>query len=163
MHIHAYVLHVSSSTSTYYTYRHPRLPTTRVQYTKKVSGYDSTDEALKAVRSKSQCEWISVTNCDNVYGSDIIARVFRSNHEYSLKAASVVVGHGESGRKPLDMIIVPVDSRSFKGKFSGNKLIYHLPGSLESTRTLSSSPTITNSVVITTYQVLSSSSDDNYI
>lgn len=75
----------------------------------------------------SQCEWLSVTNCDNVYGSDIIARVFRSSHEYSLKTAGtkLLLRHGSStAKKPLDMIIVPVDSRSFKGKFSGNVKIY---------------------------------------
>ena len=95
-----------------------------LQYTKKGSGYNSTDEALRAVRGKSQCEWLSVTNCDNVYGSDVIARVFRSSHEYSLKAAGTMMRHGGSTRKPLDMIIVPVDSRSFKGKFSGNGQTY---------------------------------------
>ena len=90
------------------------------QYTKKGSGYNSTDEALKAVRGKSQCEWLSVTNCDNVYGSDVIARVFRSSREYSLKAAGPMLRRGSNAKKPLDMIIMPVDSRSFKGKFSGN-------------------------------------------
>ena len=105
----------SSSTHTYLS-----------QYTKKGSGYNSTDEALKAVRGKSQCEWLSVTNCDNVYGSDVIARVFRSSREYSLKAAGPMLRRGSYAKKPLDMIIMPVDSRSFKGKFSGNGQIHML-------------------------------------
>lgn len=96
------------------------------QYTKKGSGYKSTDEALKAVRGKSQCEWLSVTNCDNVYGSDVIARVFRSSREYYLKAAGPLLRRGSYAKKPLDMIIMPVDSRSFKGKFSGNGQIHML-------------------------------------
>jgi hypothetical protein len=72
----------------------------------------------------SQCEWLSVTNCDNVYGSDVIARVFRSSHEYSLKAEGSMLRRVSYAKKPLDMIIMPVDSRSFKGKFSGNGQIH---------------------------------------
>jgi hypothetical protein len=54
---------------------------------------------MKEVLGDKSCKWISVTNADNVYGSDVIHEVLRSSF-VSIE------------EKRPDLIIAPLDSRN---------------------------------------------------
>ena len=54
---------------------------------------------MKEVLGDKSCKWISVTNADNVYGSDVIHEVLRSSF-VSIE------------EKRPDLIIAPLDSSS---------------------------------------------------
>ncbi|RYH22720.1 hypothetical protein EON65_18825 [archaeon] len=46
-----------------------------LQYTSRDAGYTATDAALRRALEYSHCQWLSFTNADNIYGSDIIRKV----------------------------------------------------------------------------------------
>jgi hypothetical protein len=54
----------------------------------------------------SSCSWISVTNADNVYGSEVIARV---RHPPTIPSSTSSM---RANTIP-DMILTPLDSRNF--------------------------------------------------
>ena len=71
-----------------------------LQYTVRDAGYTATDQALRQVQNSMQCKWLSVTNGDNVYGSNVIARVL-----------GVQPLH-QTGKLP-DLFLSPLDSRNY--------------------------------------------------
>ena len=69
------------------------------KFTKEDAGYTATDEVLKNIMSShSECKWISVTNGDNVYGSNIV---------------ELVLSQSTDGEKSVSMLLAPIDSRNF--------------------------------------------------
>ena len=55
---------------------------------------------MSRILKRKQCRWVSATNADNVYGSNVVDRV--------LKAPP----HPTSKKTP-DMLLNPIDSRNF--------------------------------------------------
>lgn len=67
------------------------------------AGYTATDYVTNLLKNKRECRFLSITNADNVYGSDVVANVLN----YSVDKDS-------KGRKtPPDMLLSPLDSRNF--------------------------------------------------
>lgn len=77
-----------------------------LQYSPVDVGYTATDYALNAILRLNQepCSWLSVTNGDNIYGTDIVKNVRKISH---------------SSPNPSDLLLTPVNSRNFLylGKF----------------------------------------------
>lgn len=71
----------------------------RPAFTTADAGYTATDYALREMETWAQCKYITVTNSDNVYGTEIVQRVL-TTHVRSKKAAP-------------DMLLAPLDSRNF--------------------------------------------------
>jgi len=63
-------------------------------FSKLDAGYTATDAALNAVRNNRACRYVSITNGDNVYGSDLVNRILTTDNS-------------------PDMVLAPVDSRNF--------------------------------------------------
>lgn len=74
--------------------------TLSLQFVVRDAGYTPTDWVLDVLLANERCRWVSVTNADNVYGSDIVNRVLR-------------VGPIPITRKLPDMVLNPLDSRYF--------------------------------------------------
>jgi len=74
-----------------------------IQYDPVNAAYPASDEALRLVIQKPECKWVSVTNGDNSYGSEVV----------------------ESILSPLtpkvNLIMLPMDSRNFAAQ--GNSYI----------------------------------------
>lgn len=64
------------------------------------AGYTATDQALRLVQKHSQCKWLSITNGDNVYGSEVFQNILG------------VKPLRETQRIP-DVILSPLDSRNY--------------------------------------------------
>eukprot|EP01031_Cornospumella_fuschlensis_P031833 gene31833-38491_t len=47
----------------------------RPKYTPRDAGYTATDAALRRILELPHCQWVSFTNADNIYGSEIVRRV----------------------------------------------------------------------------------------
>jgi hypothetical protein len=89
----------------------------RPTFNRIIAGYPATDYALKKVLERSDCHWVSATNADNVYGSDVIRNVRRTKtpeviDDSVMKQHLEIMNHLEDVSPP-DMILVPVDSRNF--------------------------------------------------
>lgn len=67
----------------------------RPKFDKVDAGYTATDYVVSAMLSREQCQWITVTNADNTYGSEIVHNVRQKNPT------------------DVDMLLAPVDSRNF--------------------------------------------------
>jgi hypothetical protein len=65
------------------------------------AGYTSTDYVLDQVKNRPECKYLSITNADNVYGSNVISSVLRSSK------------YQAPGESAANMILVPLDSRNF--------------------------------------------------
>lgn len=72
------------------------------------AGYTATDAALRYVQTQSQCKWLSITNGDNIYGSDVFVNILRTK-----------IQHGHD-RVP-DVVLSPLDSRNYADQ---GKLIF---------------------------------------
>ena len=70
------------------------------QFTKVDAGYTSTDYVTNLVKNHQQCRYISITNADNVYGSEIVAGVLTAAVNPDTLDAP-------------DMLLAPLDSRNF--------------------------------------------------
>jgi hypothetical protein len=70
-----------------------------LQFTPRDAGYTATDAAIKIVQKYAQCKWISCTNGDNIYGSNVFHNVLTSPKE--------------SGERNYDAVLVPLDSRNY--------------------------------------------------
>ncbi|KAJ1416686.1 hypothetical protein B484DRAFT_153803 [Ochromonadaceae sp. CCMP2298] len=75
----------------------------RPVFTKIDGGYTTTDHVLRQILGKPECRWISATNGDNAYGSELVDRVINSSGGSG----------GGSGSGQADMILAPMDSRNF--------------------------------------------------
>ena len=64
------------------------------------AGYTTTDYVLEKLLQKPECKWVSATNGDNAYGSEVVERVL---------SVSPLQG---SNSHP-DMLLLPMDSRNF--------------------------------------------------
>lgn len=89
----------------------------RPAFNRIVAGYPATDYVLKKFLDRPDCHWISATNADNVYGSDVIRNVRRTKtpeviDDAVMKQHLEIMNHLEDVSPP-DMILVPVDSRNF--------------------------------------------------
>jgi hypothetical protein len=78
--------------------------TTVLQFTKIDGGYTATDYALKRLLQEQSCQWLSVTNGDNAYGSDVVRNVLRHIEFSAVNAAD---------HRPAQMLLAPLDSRNF--------------------------------------------------
>ena len=72
-----------------------------MQYTVRDAGYTATDQALRAIQGFAQCKWLSVTNGDNAYGSDVFKNILNTQPI-----------HGSGGKLP-NVVLSPVDSRNY--------------------------------------------------
>ena len=70
-----------------------------LQFTARDAGYTATDAAIKIVQKYAHCKWISSTNGDNIYGSDVVHSVLTSPKYY--------------GETNYDAVLVPLDSRNY--------------------------------------------------
>ena len=59
------------------------------------AAYPASDEALRLVMQKPECRWLSVTNGDNSYGSEVVESIL-----------SPVT-------PKVNLILLPMDSRNF--------------------------------------------------
>ncbi len=100
----------------------------RKPYTKEDAGYTATDVALRKLLHRTDCSWLSATNADNIYGTEIVERVRRAGHTSMGNAASYSVasgGRSVSAELP-DMVLVPIDSRNFMYQdMESRKLLRH--------------------------------------
>ena len=69
------------------------------QFTKVDAGYTSTDYVMSMLKSQAECKYLSITNADNVYGSEVVERVLHWTPS--------------PGQLPPDMLLAPLDSRNF--------------------------------------------------
>lgn len=69
-----------------------------MQFTKVDAGYTSTDYVMNMLKSQRECKYLSVTNADNVYGSEIVERVLHWPSTLPIEP---------------DMLLAPLDSRNF--------------------------------------------------
>jgi hypothetical protein len=74
------------------------------QFTKIDGGYTATDYALKRILQQRSCQWLSVTNGDNAYGSDVVRNVLRYTEASAADSAD---------EPPAQMLLAPLDSRNF--------------------------------------------------
>ena len=84
-----------------------------MQYTVRDAGYTATDAALCMVQNKTQCQWLSITNGDNIYGSKVFDRVLN-------------VEPLQGTKKLPDLFLCPMDGRYFaeSGKLSSSLCIW---------------------------------------
>ncbi|KAJ1427324.1 hypothetical protein B484DRAFT_397249, partial [Ochromonadaceae sp. CCMP2298] len=77
------------------------------------------------ILGKLECRWISDTNGDNGYGSELVDRVINAPNLALLhsdsgdsrgNSGSGSSNTGSSGRRQADMLLVPMDSRNFADK-----------------------------------------------
>ena len=64
------------------------------------AGYTTTDYVLNKLLQRSECKWVSATNGDNAYGSEVVERILDAPHLQN------------SAAQP-DMLLLPMDSRNF--------------------------------------------------
>ena len=62
------------------------------------AGYTATDYAIKILMHEKGCDWISATNADNIYGSEVIQNIRQEAQSPS--------------QGPAEMILTPLDSRN---------------------------------------------------
>jgi len=74
-------------------------PRYRPAFTRVDAGYTPTDYVLNLLKDRSECRWLSITNADNVYGSETVQKVL----DMTLSSRTL----------PPDMLLVPLDSRNF--------------------------------------------------
>ena len=70
------------------------------QFTTVDAGYTTTDYVLDQLRKRKECKWLSATNGDNAYGSEVVDRI--------LNAAPL-----QNSAEQADMLLLPMDSRNF--------------------------------------------------
>lgn len=65
---------------------------------------------MSMLKSQSDCKYLSITNADNVYGSEVVERVLHWTPS--------------PGQLPPDMLLAPLDSRNFAehGQLSAYRL-----------------------------------------
>jgi hypothetical protein len=71
-----------------------------VQFTVVDAGYTTTDYVLNALLARKECKWVSATNGDNAYGSEVVERILSASH-------------APGSTKLPDMLLLPMDSRNF--------------------------------------------------
>ena len=71
-----------------------------IQFTKVDAGYTTTDYVMRNLLQNTECKWISFSNGDNAYGSEIVDRVRHT------------APHKDSNSQP-DMVLAPLDSRNY--------------------------------------------------
>jgi hypothetical protein len=71
-----------------------------VQFTVVDAGYTTTDYVLNALLARKECKWVSATNGDNAYGSEVVERILSASH-------------APGSAKQPDMLLLPMDSRNF--------------------------------------------------
>jgi hypothetical protein len=75
------------------------------QFTQADAGYTATDYVLSQLAMNTECTYLSVTNGDNVYGSEVVERVIDQSYKK---------GRGKGSQSaPMDIILSPLDSRNF--------------------------------------------------
>lgn len=65
-----------------------------------------TDYVMSRLIHRRECRWLTLTNADNVYGSEIVERV--------MNVAPQPVTH-----QVPDMLLNPIDSRNFAAQGNG--------------------------------------------
>jgi hypothetical protein len=78
-----------------------------LQFTKIDGGYTATDYVLKHLMQERSCAWITVTNADNHYGSEVVERALHPEL-FSSSIGSDGVRTGQA-----QMLLAPLDSRNF--------------------------------------------------
>ena len=88
------------------TYNDPRLMyhnvdmTYRPTFTVVDAGYTTTDHVIKQLLEQRECKWITATNGDNAYGSEVVDRILNAQLMQN------------SNEQP-EMLLLPMDSRNF--------------------------------------------------
>jgi hypothetical protein len=77
---------------------------------------------LKYLVKRDDCRWISATNADNIYGTEVVESVRRVLVDPKPK---------DMDRWPPDMVLTPLDSRNFpeQGPIISKKASISLPHS----------------------------------
>jgi hypothetical protein len=83
-----------------------------LQFTKIDGGYTATDYVLRRLLQETTCTWLSVTNGDNIYGSEVVQRVLR-HHLGSGGGSGSGVQRNARSKGPAQMLLAPLDSRNF--------------------------------------------------
>lgn len=71
-----------------------------IQFTKVDAGYTTTDFVMRNLLQNTECKWISFSNGDNAYGSEVVDRVRHTSP------------HRDSNSQ-ADMVLAPLDSRNY--------------------------------------------------
>ena len=66
------------------------------------AGYTTTDFVMDQLRHRKECKWLSATNGDNAYGSEVV--------DHILNAAPL---QNFAEQVQADMLLLPMDSRNF--------------------------------------------------
>ena len=64
------------------------------------AGYTTTDYVIDQLLQKKECKWISASNGDNAYGTEVVDRILNANML-------------QNSNKQPDMLLLPMDSRNF--------------------------------------------------
>ena len=78
-----------------------------MQFSDVDGGYTATDYVLGKLLHEPSCEWLTVTNGDNMYGSEVVANVMAHTSD------PVSAGGSVGGRGQVQMLLAPLDSRNF--------------------------------------------------
>lgn len=71
-----------------------------LQFTTVDAGYTATDYIISLMLKRPACRWISATNADNIYGSQVVQNVLHAAPDPITKNVA-------------DMLLNPIDSRNF--------------------------------------------------
>ena len=81
-----------------------------VQFTTVGGGYTTTDYVLdQLLLQRKECKWLSATNGDNAYGSEVVDRI--------LNAAPL-----QNSAEQADMLLLPMDTRNVADQGEERKL-----------------------------------------
>jgi hypothetical protein len=64
------------------------------------AGYTTTDHVMEQLLDRKECKWLSATNGDNAYGSEVVHRILHAPHQ-------------QTAESQADMLLLPMDSRNF--------------------------------------------------
>ena len=70
------------------------------------AGYTTTDYVIDQLLQKKECKWISASNGDNAYGTEVVDRILNANML-------------QNSNKQPDMLLLPMDSRNFADQGEG--------------------------------------------
>ena len=79
-----------------------------VQFTVVDAGYTTTDYVMDQLLQRKECKWLSATNGDNAYGSEVVDRILNAQP----------LQNSKTGAQP-DMLLLPMDSRNFADQGTG--------------------------------------------
>jgi hypothetical protein len=79
-----------------------------LQYSPTDAAYTPTDYVLRQLSNRKDCRWLSATNADNIYGTEVIERVRKV-----LSFPEMNKDKHSFYQKVPDIVLVPIDSRNW--------------------------------------------------